>query len=316
MAPIVRITVIEKGKPTHSHLFQKNLVVVGKHPSSDLQLENSLVSRQHALLRIVEQSMEFEDLESTNGSFLDGRRIKTEALKNGDQVNVGPYSLTFNLVPDLTPLLAECYQKVVSETPGDDFEKSVRDNAQKIVQQMCGEGEDAQSILPVLLDELLKLGPLEPLLRDQTVTEIMVNNWNQIFVERSGEIFLHDRHFSCSHSLRNCIDRILAPTGRRLDEASPMVDTRLPDGSRINIIIPPIALGGPTLTIRKFSRAVNSLDQLMLLGTLSKENATLLQHFVLERKNITITGGTGSGKTTMLNALASTIPPGERLITI
>ena len=97
MAPIVRITVIEKGKPTHSHLFQKNLVVVGKHPSSDLQLENSLVSRQHALLRIVEQSMEFEDLESTNGSFLDGRRIKTEALKNGDQVNVGPYSLTFNL---------------------------------------------------------------------------------------------------------------------------------------------------------------------------------------------------------------------------
>jgi len=316
MEPYLRITVTQKEQPSHAHLFRKPLVVIGKQESADLNLQNRLVSRQHALVRFDKSTIEYEDLESTNGSLYQGKPVRQTTLNHGDEIQVGPYRLTFEIAEDLTPLLAECYKKVIAEPPGDDFEKSIRENAERIVEETCGKSEHAKTIFPRLIKELLHYGPIDNLLNDPSITEIMVNNWNQIFIERSGEISLIEEHFSCGASLKNCIDRILTPTGRRLDEASPMVDARLPDGSRVNIVIPPISLNGPTLTIRKFSRSVTTLEELIKLGSLPEEQAELLHEYVHSRKNIIITGGTGTGKTTMLNALASTIPHGERLITI
>ncbi|MBO6201928.1 MAG: CpaF family protein [Selenomonas sp.] len=167
-----------------------------------------------------------------------------------------------------------------------------------------------------ICDELLGLGPLEPLLKDNTITEIMVNGPKDIFVERNGKLLLSDTRFYDDNHLMNIIERILAPLGRRVDEASPLVDARLADGSRVNIIIPPLSLIGPTVTIRKFSKNALSVENLVDLGTLSEKMALFLQACVKARLNILVAGGTGSGKTTTLNVLSSFIPANERIVTI
>ena len=158
-----------------------------------------------------------------------------------------------------------------------------------------------------ICDELLGLGPLEPLLKDNTITEIMVNGPKDIFVERNGKLLLSDTRFYDDNHLMNIIERILAPLGRRVDEASPLVDARLADGSRVNIIIPPLSLIGPTVTIRKFSKNALSVENLVSLGTLSEKMALFLQACVKARLNILVAGGTGSGKTTTLTALINKI---------
>ncbi|WP_173443151.1 CpaF family protein [Selenomonas ruminantium] len=167
-----------------------------------------------------------------------------------------------------------------------------------------------------ICDELLGLGPLEPLLKDNTITEIMVNGPKDIFVERNGKLLLSDTRFYDDNHLMNIIERILAPLGRRVDEASPLVDARLADGSRVNIIIPPLSLIGPTVTIRKFSKNALSVENLVELETLSEKMALFLQACVKARLNILVAGGTGSGKTTTLNVLSSFIPSNERIVTI
>lgn len=167
-----------------------------------------------------------------------------------------------------------------------------------------------------ICDELLGLGPLEPLLKDNTITEIMVNGPKDIFVERNGKLLLSDTRFYDDNHLMNIIERILAPLGRRVDEASPLVDARLADGSRVNIIIPPLSLIGPTVTIRKFSKNALSVENLVELGTMSEKMALFLQACVKARLNILVAGGTGSGKTTTLNVLSSFIPSNERIVTI
>jgi pilus assembly protein CpaF len=163
---------------------------------------------------------------------------------------------------------------------------------------------------------MLGLGPLEPLLEDASITEIMVNDPSNIFVERHGRLELVDIYFRDEAQLRHVINRIVAPIGRRIDESSPMVDARLPDGSRVNAIIPPLAIGGPALTIRKFSREPFTLDRLIELETINHEIAEFLETCVKERVSLIISGGTGSGKTTTLNALGLCIPNKERIITI
>jgi len=167
-----------------------------------------------------------------------------------------------------------------------------------------------------IVDEILGFGPLDPLLEDDTVTEIMVNGPNAVYVERGGRIERTNVCFdSAEHEMR-IIERIVARIGRRIDEASPMVDARLPDGSRVNAVIPPISLVGPVLTIRKFARMPLTADDLVRSGTLSPEALRFLELCVRGRLNIIISGGTGSGKTTTLNVLSSFIPEDERIITI
>ncbi len=165
-------------------------------------------------------------------------------------------------------------------------------------------------------DELLGLGPLEPLLADESVSEIMVNGPNQIWVERSGRLEETSAGFINDDHIRRIIDRIIAPLGRRCDETTPMVDARLPDGSRLNAIIPPLCLNGPTLTIRKFFKRPLGANDLIARGTASAELVDLLRACVLGRLNIVVAGGTGTGKTTMLNMLSSFIPSDERIVTI
>lgn len=164
--------------------------------------------------------------------------------------------------------------------------------------------------------EILGFGPIEPLLKEPTVSEIMVNGPKQVYVERAGKLELADVQFNDDEHVMRVIDRIVSPLGRRIDESSPTVDARLPDGSRVNAVIPPIALNGPTVTIRKFSKDPFTVEDLIRFGTFTPEMATFLKACVEARLNIVVSGGTGSGKTTMLNVLSSFIPDDERIVTI
>jgi pilus assembly protein CpaF len=176
--------------------------------------------------------------------------------------------------------------------------------------------EEKEKLITQIIQDIDGLGPIQPLLDDDDVSEIMVNGPKQIYVECKGKLQLSNFHFINNAHVLNVIDKIISPLGRRVDESSPMVDARLQDGSRINAIIPPLALNGPTLTIRKFKKEKLTIDQLINYKTLSKEMANFLDKAVKDRYNILVAGGTGSGKTTLLNLLSSFIPADERIVTI
>jgi pilus assembly protein CpaF len=165
-------------------------------------------------------------------------------------------------------------------------------------------------------DSVLGLGPLEPFVRDPEVTEIMVNNWDTIYVERSGKLYWTGTKFHDEQQLRRTIDKIVGKVGRRVDEASPYVDARLPDGSRVNAVIPPLSIDGPALTIRKFAADPYQADDLIEFGTMTSPVAQFLEACVRGRINILVAGGTGAGKTTTLNVISSFIPDDERILTI
>jgi pilus assembly protein CpaF len=171
-------------------------------------------------------------------------------------------------------------------------------------------------MLEQITDEILGLGPLEPLLRDETITEVMVNGPQQVYIEREGRLELTNVTFQNDEHVMKIIQRIIAPIGRRVDESSPMVDARLADGSRVNAIIPPLSLVGPVVTIRKFSATPFTVEDLVRFGTATPEMFEFLEACVKARLNIFVSGGTGSGKTTMLNILSSFIPDDERIVTI
>src|SRR5437016_11621111 len=171
-------------------------------------------------------------------------------------------------------------------------------------------------MLEQITDEIIGLGPLEPLLRDESITEVMVNGPRQVYIERSGKLELTNVVFQNDDHVMRIIDRIIAPIGRRVEESSPMVDARLTDGSRVNAIIPPLSLVGPVITIRKFAASPFTVDDLIRFGTATPEMFDFLKACVEARLNIFVSGGTGSGKTTTLNVLSSFIPNDERIVTI
>lgn len=175
---------------------------------------------------------------------------------------------------------------------------------------------EREGLIERLVDEVFGFGPLEGMIRDETITEIMVNGPRRIYFERDGRLFRSAQSFSDASQLRALIDRILGPLGRRIDEASPMVDARLPQGHRVHAVIPPLSLDGPLLTIRKFTEHVITLDEMMDAGSLPRSVRTFFRWAVRARKSIAVSGGTGSGKTTLLNALSCEIPKDERIITI
>lgn len=176
--------------------------------------------------------------------------------------------------------------------------------------------QDRLRLASEIADEVLGFGPLEPLLRDPTITEIMVNRFDRVYFERAGLIQRADTVFRDDGHVLNIIDKILRPVSRRLDDSSPMVDARLADGSRVNAIIPPLAVHGPSLTIRKFSRDLLTIEDLVRMGTLSRSVVDLLAACIRGRANIVISGGTGTGKTTLLNVVSAFIPGQERIVTI
>ena len=177
-------------------------------------------------------------------------------------------------------------------------------------------GVDRIRLIREVVDEAVGLGPLEPLLADPGITEIMVNRYDEIYIESAGRLIRHDAIFSSEQAVLEIIDRIVAPLGRRVDESSPMVDARLKDGSRVNAVIAPVALRGASLTIRKFPARRPVMADLLHVGALDEPMSAFLSACVAQRKNILVSGGTGSGKTTLLNILSNCIPLGERVVTI
>ncbi|QFU24340.1 Flp pilus assembly complex ATPase component TadA [Shewanella eurypsychrophilus] len=175
---------------------------------------------------------------------------------------------------------------------------------------------EIESLIKEVLDETIGLGPLEGLLADIEVTEIMVNSHDQIFYEKAGKLYLSDIAFSDDQAVLGAIERIVTPIGRRIDESSPMVDARLKDGSRVNAVIPPLALKGPCITIRKFMQQRLNCNDLVNFGSMNHAMAEFLETAVTQKRNIVISGGTGSGKTTLLNVLSNFIPDNERIVTV
>jgi pilus assembly protein CpaF len=227
---------------------------------------------------------------------------------------------------DYTELKVMLHQQLIDRINLAALETMTREQMQRdigdIVQEMLKENNQAlnaaerRQLVEDILDELLGLGPLEPLLKDPTISDIMVNSASKVFVERRGRIEEVGTRFASDQHLLRIIGKIVSAVGRRIDESSPMVDARLPDGSRINAIIPPLAIDGPCLSVRKFPPSRTSIDKLVEYGSLTGDCAAMLKAVVASRRNVIVSGGTGSGKTTMLNALSGSIGSHERVVTI
>ena len=211
-------------------------------------------------------------------------------------------------------------QRVISQSSAD--QKELR----RLVEGMCADAikdnpfaiplDDRERLVEELISEILGLGPIEPLLKDSSVTEVMVNGPDSIYIERKCRLQKTDVRFRNTEHLMHIIDRIVTAVGRRVDESSPMVDARLADGSRVNVIIPPLSLTGPCVTIRKFSKDVLTVDKMIEFGSFDQRMAEFLEDCVKGRLNIVVSGGTGSGKTTLLNVLSSYVPATERIVTL
>jgi pilus assembly protein CpaF len=230
-----------------------------------------------------------------------------------DQVNEVRLRIQRRLADELGPTL---YGN--DRDRADDLDARVRDALNELLarEETPLSGADRARIVREVVDEVLGHGPIESLLRDQSVTEVMVNGPHAVFVERFGRIERVAAEFDDEAHLRRIIDRICSRVGRRVDEASPMVDARLPDGSRVNAIVPPIALDGSSLTIRKFAAVPLTVGDLLSYGTLNRHAAEFLEGCVRGRRNVVVSGGTGSGKTTILNVLSGFVPADERIVTI
>jgi len=216
------------------------------------------------------------------------------------------------VISELGPIL---YDQRVSEG---DLRKQVEEQLHKALAQerLALTAQERQGVVQSVFDDVLGYGPIDKLLRDPAINEVMVNGPEKVYVERNGKIVLTDVRFVDENHVRRIIDKIVSQVGRRVDEATPMVDARLPDGSRVNVIIHPLAIGGPFMTIRRFSADPYQVHDLVNFGTITEQVANFIDACVRGRLNVVVSGGTGTGKTTMLNVLSSFIPPDERIITI
>src|SRR5512145_676388 len=227
---------------------------------------------------------------------------------------------------DMEQLIFRMHQMLIDELDADQISAMAPEERRKIVEQAAETllrrempsvgGITRDQIVSRVVDEVVGLGPIDALMRDPSISEVMVNAPDEVFFEREGILYLSDVRFRDFAHIQRVIERIVAPIGRRVDEAQPMVDARLPDGSRVNIIIPPVSPKSPTITIRKFRSDKMNMDDLVKANTLTPEMVEFLKACVHQKLNILISGGTGTGKTTFLNALSAYIPDVERIVTI
>jgi pilus assembly protein CpaF len=216
------------------------------------------------------------------------------------------------VIHELGPLLTD---QRISEA---DLRRQVDEQLHKALTQerLALTAQERQHLVSSVTDDVLGYGPIDQLLRDESVTEVMVNGPHQVYIERAGRIELCDVRFSDEVHVRRIIDKIVSQVGRRVDEANPMVDARLPDGSRVNVIVHPLAIGGPFMTIRKFAKDPYQVDDLIRFGSFTPQVAHFVNSCVRGRLNCVVSGGTGTGKTTLLNVLSSFIPNDERIVTV
>src|SRR5918995_5578797 len=245
---------------------------------------------------------------ATGGGLGSGRMLAQVPLR--ESFRDAKFRIQQRVISDLDPKLDLSNQVEVRRQIEEIFGKVIDEEGLALTRA------ERTRMLEQITDEIIGLGPLEPLLRDEGITEVMVNGPRQVYIERSGKIELTNVTFQNDEHVMRIIDRIISPIGRRVDESSPMVDARLVDGSRVNVIIPPISLVGPVLTIRKFASTPLTTDDLIRFGTATPEMFDFLRACVEARLNVFVSGGTGSGKTMMLNVLSSFIPNDERIVTI
>jgi pilus assembly protein CpaF len=313
-------------------------LTIGRALDCDVILRDDQVSSHHAQVVLNDRAYWLQDLGSTNGTLVSGNRIIQQRLNSGDEFTVARYTLTFS---DTDTFLQEreaasvedirraLHEQLIEElnlkklTLDQMADKALRSNASDVLDRLIQQKRkeiprefDVKSIKKAVLDAALGLGPLEDMLADERITEIMVNGPNKIYVEEGGRLRLSGKSFLSKREILTAIERIVGPIGRRIDESSPMVDARLADGSRVNAIIPPLALDSPTVTIRKFPTKRFGMQDYLNYGSLTKPMIDFMRVCVLAAKNTIISGGTGSGKTTLLNVLSSFIPEGERILTI
>lgn len=310
---------------------------VGRDATCDVVLSSPAVSRFHLRVERASAGLRLID-QSSNGTVVGDERIHdcTTILSPHTSLRVGPYALQIairsqkSVESSVSPEVRRCIHRklldhldLVSLDASQMTDEALRPRVVQALQRIiagldrnvCGEEERAQLVVE-MTDEVLGLGPLQELLDDDRISEIMVVDPETIYVERSGRLELTSLRFMDDESCRSAIERIVTPLGRRIDESTPLVDARLEDGSRVNAIIPPLAIRGPCITIRKFPICPLDMSELVSRGSLSKAMAVFLQRCVRARKNLIISGGTGSGKTTLLNVLSSEIAPSERIVTI
>ena len=265
-----------------------------------------------SLLKRIEQQSQQQKAEGTT-SKLEELRIKRQPVPTAPEARLSDIKTRIQerLVAELDPRA-----DILSNT--EEVKQTIEELFQSILEQenIVLSRTERMRLFDQIVDEILGYGPLEPLLEDPTITEIMVNGPKKVYIERNGKIERTNIEFEDEDHLRRIIDRIVSPLGRRVDESSPMVNARLPDGSRVNAVIPPISLIGPVLTIRKFAKTPLQVEDLIRFGTITPEAVEFLRACILARLNIIISGGTGSGKTTLLNVLSGFIPNDERIITI
>ena len=342
--------------------------VIGRGASCRIRFDAPEVSERHAILTVRGGRAILEDLNSANGTYVNGEVVdQPVSLDSGMVVQVGNCMLRVSDGDEQEPEQEEVAaadspaeedvpeQDAAADAPPDPMravrrsvqtqiqhellkrmdmkkltvqgvdrdglEDSARENIRTIIDEVVSKGRLPDGIDPERLEEdvfneAMRLGPLEELLADDSVTEIMVNGPESVYVERGGRLELSDCQFSDDESVLAVIERIIAPLGRRCDESQPYVDARLADGSRVNAIIAPLALSGPTITIRKFSKRALTPQDFIRFGTWTQDAADFMRLCVVLRKNIIVAGGTGSGKTTLLNLLSGYIPHNERIVTV
>ena len=227
---------------------------------------------------------------------------------------------------DMEQLIFRLHQTLIEELDADQISSMPAEERRKVVEQAAqtvlrrempsAGGITRDQIVSRVVDEVVGFGPMDAMIRDPSVSEVMVNAPNEVYFEREGILYLSDVRFRDDDHIQRIIERIVAPLGRRVDEASPMVDARLPDGSRVNVVIPPVAPKSPTITIRKFRADKLTMEELVKAGTIAEEMAEFVKACVKLRLNMLISGGTGTGKTTFLNALSASISESERIVTI
>lgn len=371
---MTRAYTIEISRPhgeVHRQPITTGVYAIGSENGNKIVLPDGSVSRRHAVLFIRDGDIVIEDLDSRNGTFIDGVAVRGRAsLPPGAECRIGEFRLRVQApepaqarkqppapaappsspppspAPQANPSLVppresrgmdpqrraikrQVHQELLQrldlkrlnavQVRDDELHQKVRSTLQQIlidIRERLPHGVKAEALLKEIYDEAVGLGPLEDLLADDTITEIMVNGPNHIYVERDGRLERTQRSFFDDHSVVAIIERIVSPIGRRIDESQPYVDARLKDGSRVNAIIAPLTLSGPCITIRKFAKVAFTIEDFVRMDTLTPNMALFLQACVLMRKNIVISGGTGSGKTTLLNVVSGYLPSTDRIITI
>ncbi len=366
MTQTYTIEIIRPGGQMHRQPITAGVYSIGAENGNKIVLPDASVSRRHAVLFVREDDIVIEDLDSSNGTFIDGKAVRGRAaVPPGAECRIGDYRVRVQAPqsdppipqPQATPAAAQPAQPALPSTApptqphavksqlraikrqvhqellqrldlrrfnavqvrDDELHQRVRTTLQQIlsdIRERLPSGLKAETLLKEIYDEAVGLGPLEDLLEDDTITEIMVNGHNQIYVERAGRLERTERTFFDDNSVVAIIERIVSPIGRRVDESQPYVDARLKDGSRVNAIISPLTLSGPCITIRKFAKVAYTIEDFIRMGTLTANMASFLQACVLMRKNIVISGGTGSGKTTLLNVVSLYLPETDRIVTI